>query len=179
MVDLIVQQGSLFVVDLFDRRYAALAFEPAEGEHGDIHGEYGRRIEHGPVLDMQPVVHDARYLARYLAEHAFAYGHHGGARRAHVLLNAGVYQGIAVKIHLTAQDVGAHICDQGNVRFRGFLPLRTINGIVGGDVQVSGLLGYRELLGDVIVIAVFGAGGNIYITELFGFLDGFVGRDRS
>src|SRR5690606_34752117 len=113
--------------------------QPAQGKHGYINGKYGWGIEHGTILDMYLVIEYSRDLASYLSQHAFAHGYHAGACGAHILLHAGIDQREPVKVHLAAQDITAHIGHYRYIRYRYGLPLRTINGIVSGNVQVLGL----------------------------------------
>src|SRR5690606_938782 len=110
-------------VDLFDSCYAALAFEPAKGEHGDIYSEHRRGVQHGTIFDMQLVIQYGRDLAGYFTQHALSYGYHGSACGAHILLYAGIDQGEAVKVHLAAENIGAHVRDERYIRFRYRLPL--------------------------------------------------------
>ncbi len=60
---------------------------------------------------------------------------------------------------------------------RDLFPLRTVNGVIGGDVQVFRVVGHREIFWDIRVVPVFWAAYHFHIAEQFRFLDGFAAPD--
>ena len=97
------------------------------------------------------------------------------AGRAHILLGATVDEGVLAHVNGTGHDVGRHVGDEGAGAVHVLLDLRTIDGIVGGDVQVIEVCGNLKALGNVAVVLVLGAGDGVGIADALGLHESLVG----
>ena len=153
---------------------AAYALKPFQGLVHHEDGEYGRGVEHGFFLEMYAIIKHCRDIPAYFAETILTDDGECHASRAGILLRATVNQRILTHINAAAEDIGRHICNERNGAVNILLDFRTVDGIVGGNMQVVKIRGDFESLGDIAVVLVLGAGDCIGIAQALGLLEGLV-----
>ena len=154
--------------------YAAYALEPLECLIHHEDGEDGRSVEHGLLVYVGAKVEHCGDVAAHLAEHILLDDEEGNAGRACVLLGAAINHGVLAHIYPAAQDIGRHVCDEGNGAVDICLDLCSVDGVVGGDVEIIQVCGDFVALGDVAVVTVLGACYCVCISEPLGLLEGLV-----
>ena len=100
-----VEKLCLCFVDLLDRFYAALLFQPAKSFIHHINREYRRSVEHRTSVDMCLQVEHGRDVSAYLSEKVLLYDEECHTRRTDVLLSSAVDHSVFAYIHRTAHDV--------------------------------------------------------------------------
>ena len=85
---------------------------------------------------MRLVVQHRRYVAAHLAKRIFLHYGESDSCRAYILLCASVYQGVFAHVTRTAHDVGRHVRYKRYRAVYVFLDLRTVDGIVRGDMEI-------------------------------------------
>ena len=176
-VDFVIQEFRLLLVDFLDGFHAADALEPFEGLVHHVDGEHGRGVEHGEFVDMGLVVEHGGDVTGHTAQGTLTDDGEDDAGRAHVLLGAAVDEVIFAHVHRTGHDVGGHVGDQRAGAVDVLVDLRSVNGVVGGDVEIVQVGRDFESLGDVGVVLVLGAGDGIGLADALGLYEGFVGPD--
>ena len=171
-----VEEGCLGTVHLFDSFDTAEFLEPLERAVHDVHGENRRRIEHVLRIDVGLEVEHGRDGAVHLAEQVPADDGPGHACAADVLLCSTVNHAEVRYVDLAGEEVGAHIGhEEAGLRLREALPFRAVDSIVGGNVEVAGVVGKVQVLFDAAVGFGLGIASHVYVAEQLGFLAGLVG----
>ena len=152
-----------------------LLLDPPKGEHGDVNGVNGGRVETGFLGDVCLVIQHRGDLPTGLAEEVLANDDERDARGAEVLLSPGVDDAEALQGEAAAEDIGGHIGHEGRVGSGEVLKLGTEDGIVARQVDVAKTRGNLDVLGDVVVVLVLGTGQDLYPTEHLSLLDGLGG----
>ena len=99
------------------------------------------------------------------------------AGRPYVLLGAAVDEVVLAHVYRAGHDVGGHVGNQGAGAVHVFLDFRTVDGVVGGDVEVVQIGRNLKALGDIAVVLVLGAGDGIGFADSLGLHQGLVGPD--
>ena len=147
VVESAVEESCLVAVHLFDSFDTAEILEPLESAVHDVHGEYRRRVEHVLVVDVGLEVEHRRDGAVHLAEQVLADDRHGHASAADVLLGAAIDDTEVRNVDLTGEEVGAHVShEEARLRLREVVPFGTVDGVVGGHVEVRGVVAELEVL---------------------------------
>ena len=120
---------------------------------------------------MRAVVDHRGQIALNPVEHILADNGERDARRSEILLRAAVDHGVLAHVARTAQDVGTHVGDHGHRRIEVGRVLRTVDRVVGRDVQVVQIGGDVEAFGDVGEIPVLGRGDDFGPAVTLGLLD--------
>ena len=102
-----VELFGLGAVALFHRLQAALLLEPLEHEAREVPAEGRRRVEHGAFVGHGLEVPHGRRAGARLADEVVAHDHDADARRADVLLRAGVDEAELRHVDGARQDGGA------------------------------------------------------------------------
>ena len=124
----------------------------------------GLEVEHG------------RDGAVHLAEEALLDDGDSHASAADVLLGAAVHNAEVRHVDLASEEVGAHVGhEEAGLRLREVVPFRTVDGVVGGNMEVGRVVAELQVLVDAAVSFRLGVASGESVTELLGFLVGFVG----
>ena len=166
-----VKESGLGTVHLFDSFDTAEVLEPLESTVHHVHSENRRRIEHVLVVDVGLEVQHGRYCAVHLAEQVLADDRHGHASAADVLLSAAINDTKVRDVDLTGEEVGTHVChEEAGLRLREVVPFRTVDGVVGRHVKVSGVVAELQVLVDAAVGFGLGVASGESVTEQLSFL---------
>ena len=176
-VDLGIEGLGLPDVDGVDGAHAADALEPLQGLVHHEDGHDGRGVEHRELVDVGAVVEHRREVAADLAEGVRLDDGHGHAGRTRVLLRTRVDQFIFAHVHGTAEDVGGHVRDEGHRAVDVLADLRTVNGVVGRDVEIVKVRRNLIALRDIGIVLVRGARHGKGVAQALGFLEGLLGPD--
>ena len=124
---------------------------------------------------MRAVVEHRGDLAIHLAEDIFLHYHEGYPRRAYILLGTTVDEGVLAHIHRAAHNVATHVSHQRDRAVEILAELRSVDRVIGGNVQVIGIggdVGYLGVVGEVLVGA---AGYHLHFAEELSLLGGLLG----
>ena len=158
-VDNVINKLRLFAVACGNGLYAALCVNPVQGFVNHVNGKYRRRVVQRIVVRVVLVAQHRRQVrAGGFQKRLFNnYNYHSG--RAEVFLRPGVDKAELFYIYRAGKDVARHIADNGDVNFWKVLPFRTVNGIVGGYVQVGGIGLNCKFLRNIAVIFICACAG--------------------
>ena len=110
----------------------------------------------------------------YALEHVVADDDEGDAGGGEVLLCAAVDHGVLRDVDGTAQDVGAHVGDQGHGRVKVGLVFGTVDGVVAADIEVVDIRRYVKALGDVCEVAILRRSYDLHLAVILCLLDGLL-----
>lgn len=176
VVESAVKESGLGAVHLFDGFHTAEILEPLEGAVHHVHSKYRRRVEHVLCIDVGLEVQHGGDSAVHLAQQVLADDGHGYACAADVLLGAAIDNAEVGHVNLTGEEVGAHVGhEEPGLRLRDVVPFRTVDGVVGGNVQVGGVVAHLQVLVDAAVGFGLGVAGHVHVTEQLGLFAGLVG----
>ena len=146
VVDRGVEQPRLLAVaGVLRLEPAHLLQEPAGHEHRDVDREHRRRVVHRSVLGERPIVEHRRHAVGHLRQDVVPHDRDRDARRAEVLLRAGVDHAVAGHVDRPGQEVRRHVGHQRHVADgRGVgRELHALDRLVRRDVGVRGAGGER------------------------------------
>lgn len=146
-VDGVVENPGLVGVLLLDLREAALLEQVLEDETADVDGEAGRGVVEGGAVGVGLVVEHDGSDGLGLADEIPAHDDDGDPRGPHVLLRPCVDQRELGDVDGLGAEVGGHVGDQDAVPVLGdgvVLELHAVDGLVGADVEESGVGVLRE-----------------------------------
>src|SRR5690606_30182341 len=137
-VDDLVEHGRLFLRAPGHLRKAPLLLDPAEDEAAEPDAEGGRRVVQRSGLGVGLVTEDLRYRGRAgeILQDRASPNDDGHARWPGVFLRARVEETEFGDVQRPRQKIRAHVRHERNGRVRNVLPLRAIDRVVGGDVQI-------------------------------------------
>ena len=180
-VEVVIQHGGTLLGALLHDLYAAHLLDPLENEAENVDAVRGGRVVHGALVGHGlPVEHDRVLFERIRAEQVLTDDDDGNARRAHVLLRAGVDHAVLGNVNRLGEDVRGHIRNE-RYACRGLgvvLVLGAVDGVVCADVEVVCVrtdvqLSLRRY---AVEIALLGGEGNMDVAELDRFLVCVVGE---
>ena len=153
-------------------------FNPFEGFVHHENGEHRRSIKHGVIFgrfaDVGSVIDHGLKFPVHFAEQILTHNNECNTGRTHIFLSATINQRVFAYINRARHDIRRHIGHQRNRAVDIFVNFRSVNGVVGGDVEIIGICGNGVTFWYVGVIFIFGRGNNFYFTVKFCFLDGFL-----
>src|SRR5438105_2327189 len=170
-VEIVVEQLALRDVAPFDLGEAAQRLEPFEYQRGDVDRVAGRRIEHGVRLGLQLVVHHTRCALGRLSDEVVAHDDDRHARRADVLLRAGVDQPELGELDRPRQEGRRGVGNERDLNFWRRMELHPADGLVRAVVDVRRVRALVPLLGRIGELAIFRCGGDMHIAIALRFLD--------
>ena len=174
VVDSIVQLLSLVEIDLVDSFHAAEFLIPLESLKSRVDGQYRRSIEHSVLVDVGLVVEHCRDSAVNLTQSVFLNDNESNACRSEVLLSTAIDDRIFAYINRARENVARHIGYHRHVDIGVVVDLSTIDGVVGGDVEIIAVGSNSVTLRDIVVVIGFRRTHYIYFTKQLGFLNSLV-----
>ena len=154
--------------------YPTPGFDPTEGLQTGENGHNGRRVEHAAFVNVRAIVDHCGERTGDFAQDVVAHNDECDAGHGEIFLCTGINEGIFRGIDHAREDVARHVGHKGNGRIEIFMPLGAVDGIVGGDMEVIGVGGHGEILGEIGVVRGF-RGGNFHnFTEKFGLFEGLL-----
>ena len=124
---------------------------------------------------MCAIVKHGGNLAGSLAQRVVLHDDDGHACHSQVLLGSGIDGIVLGHVDGTREDVGRHVGNQAHGNVEILANLRTIDSVIGGDVQIVGILGHCPSLGNEGVVGVGRRGHFNYLAEELGFFHGLLG----
>ncbi len=132
---------------------------------------------------MGAVIDHRLEVAAGLTEQVLADDNESHAGRTHVLLRTAVDETVFLNIYRTAHDIRRHVCNERYGRVDILVYLGTVNGVVGGDVEIIRIRRYLVSLRNVGIVLVLGRGHYLHFAvelRLFGrFLSPYTGLEVS
>ena len=104
---------------------------------------------------MGAVVEHGGNSAVHIAKGGVLYDDDCHTGRGEILLRTGINDVIFAYIDRTGEDVARHIGHQRYIYIRIEAHFGTEYGIVAGEVEIVGILGNSEVLGDISIVLVF------------------------
>ena len=124
---------------------------------------------------MRAVVEHRGDGAAHVAEEFVLHDDEGDTGHGEVLLRTAVDHAILADINGTGEDVARHVGHEGHGAVEVLADFGTVDGIVGGDVEIVGIGGDFILLRDEGVVGI-GRRGYLYdFAEELGLLQGLLG----
>src|SRR5262245_59575305 len=144
--------------------------QPFEDEAADVDRVAGRRVVHRTTFGQVAVVEHGGQVVGYALQQIFADDDHGRARRAGVLLRAGVDQTVFRHVDRAADEIGRHVADERDVARGGlFIELDAEDRLVRSEMDISGAYVQFDLFGPGQAIEI-GAGGRRGFANRAAFL---------
>ena len=178
LIQVVVEDGSLLLVELLHGLKAAQALEPLEHLAAHVDAVARRGVGQAAGVGLRLVAHDGgREGQHILADQVVAHDDDDHAGRANVLLHAAVDQAVLRHVHGLGEEHARHIGDQRDVAGFGQLGVTVaVNGLVLADVDVIGIGAEREAVdvGHVGEVLVLGTGDAAGVAVELGLLEGLL-----
>ena len=155
-VDLAIDDVGTLLSTLCHCLYTAVLLDPTEILEHTVDGDNGRCVEHRTLLDVGAIVEHGGNLAGSLAKSVVLDDDEGDSCHREVLLGTAVDAVVLAHVNGTAHDVGRHVGNDGHVDIKILADFSTVDGVVGGDVQIIDIIGACPSLGDEGVVGVGG-----------------------
>ena len=129
--------------------HTTLLLDPLEILQCAVDGHGGRSIEHTALADVCLVVEHGGDGTTDLAHDVLLDDDEGDAGHGEVLLGTTVDETVLAHVDGTGEDVGTHISHHRHGAVVVLQDLGAVDGVIRGDVEVIGVRGNGEFLGDV------------------------------
>ena len=171
-VNSVIDEVRLFLINPLRFFKSAPFVQPVQHLIDEVNTKYGRRIIRRIVIKERLVLKHNRQILPCRFQVRMLGNTDNRSGRAHILLNTRIDEIKVLHIYGTGKKIAGHIANQGQIKVRKRLPLRTVNRIIRCQIYVIRIRQQVELFrfGNSSKTFAFTGGYVIYVAVKSGSL---------